>query len=75
MLLVGSCLVCLKITVQKQVYQVKLHVLRFEVPPPQISDVGKSLLGILLPQAYYCGVSCGKQRDFPIPSFISCDAL
>lgn len=52
MLLVSSCLVCLKLTVQKQVCQVKLHILRFEVPPPQISDVGKSLLGILLPQSY-----------------------
>lgn len=52
MLLLSSCLVCLKLTVQKQVCQVQLHILRFEVPPPQISDVGKSLLGILLPQSY-----------------------
>lgn len=69
--LAGSCLVCLRLTVQKQVCQVKLHILRFDVPPSQISDVGRSLLGKLLPQAHYCGVFCGKQWDFPIPSFTS----
>lgn len=59
--LAGSCLVCLRLTVLKQVCQVKLHILRFDVPPSQISDVGRSLLGKLFPQAYYCGVFCGKQ--------------